>query len=309
MRTRPDAIVIGGSFAGLSAATYLARARRSVCILDTGWPRNRFAEHSHGLLTHDGSAPASIIAAARAQVGAYSTTTFVDAQAVGAVREPDGFSVRLATGDVLRSNVLVLAFGISDELPEIRGLAARWGTSVLHCPYCHGYEFSGRRLGVLHVSPVSIHQALLIAEWGPTTLYLNGVAAPDDATLAQLRERSIAVEPAPVVALHGPGAGLAALDLADGRTADVDALYLSPRFHLNSDIGEQLGCETEESPLGHILRTDATQQTTVPRVYAAGDIARPAHNMTWASADGVMAGMAAHRALLSDIPDAPTVRS
>ena len=144
MRSRPDAIVVGGSFAGLSAATYLARARRSVIVLDTGLPRNRFAEHSHGLLTQDGSSPAAILSTARAQVAAYPTTSFVDAKAVRAVREPDGFSVGLATGETLRSTVLVLAFGISDELPEIPGLAARWGTSVLHCPYCHGYEFSGQ---------------------------------------------------------------------------------------------------------------------------------------------------------------------
>ena len=105
-------------------------------------------------------------------------------------------------------------------------------------------------------------------------------------------------EPAPVRALHGSGAALSGLDLADGRMVDVDALYLSPRFHLNSEIGQQLGCETEASPLGPIIRTDLTKLTTVPQVYAAGDITRAAHNVTWASADGVMAGMAVHRALV-----------
>jgi thioredoxin reductase len=298
MRTHPDAIIIGGSFAGLSAAMYLARARRSVWIIDTGLPRNRFSDYSHGFFTHDGSAPGDMLAIARAQVDAYPTTTFVDAEAISAAREQDGLSVRLGTGDVLRSTALVLAFGISDELPNVPGIAERWGKSVLHCPYCHGYEFSGRRLGVLHVSPMSIHQAMLIAEWGETTLYLNGAPAPDDATLAQLHERGISIEPAPISALQGRGVSLSALDLADGRTADVDALYLSPRFHLNSEIGQQLGCETDESPLGRIIRTDGTKLTTVPQVYAAGDITRAAHNVTWASADGVMAGMAVHRALV-----------
>lgn len=295
---RHDAIIIGGSFAGLSAAIYLARARRSVCIIDTGSPRNRFAAHSHGFFAQDGSAPGAMIATARAQVAAYPTATFIDGEATRAVREEDGFAVTLATGDVLESARLVLAFGISDEVPPIPGLAERWGTSVLHCPYCHGYEFSGHRLGVLHVSPMSLHQAMLIAEWGPTVFYLNGAPAPDEASLAELRERGVAIEPAPVKALHGDSADLCAIELSDGRMSGVDALYLGPRTCLNSDIARQIGCELDEGPFGSIIRTDGTQMTTVPGVYAAGDITRAAHNVTWASADGVTAGMAVHRSLV-----------
>lgn len=295
---RHDAIIIGGSFAGLSAAMYVARARRSVCIIDSGAPRNRFAESSHGFFSHDGHEPGAMLAVARSQVAAYPTTTFIDGEAISAVQEPDGFSVRLATGEVLQSARLVLAFGISDELPVIPGLAERWGKTVLHCPYCHGYEFSGRRLGVLNVSPMSIHQAMLIAEWGPTTLYLNGGADLDLETLAQLRQREVMVEPAPVKALHGNGAQLSAVELLDGRTSDVDALYLSPRTRLNSDIGRQLGCEVDEGPSGCVIRTDDVKMTTIPGVYAAGDITRAAHTVTWASADGVTAGMAVHRSLV-----------
>ncbi|HEV8577701.1 MAG TPA: NAD(P)/FAD-dependent oxidoreductase [Thermoanaerobaculia bacterium] len=295
---RHDAIIIGGSFAGLSAATYIARGRRSVCIIDTGAPRNRFAAHSHGFLTRDGSEPGALIAAARSQVAAYPTATFIEGKAIGAAREPDGFSVKLATGEVLASARLVLAFGIADELPAIPGLPERWGKSVLHCPYCHGFEFSGRRLGVLNVSPMSAHQAMLIAEWGPTTFYLNGASGPEDALLAQLQKRGVAIEPAPVRALHGDGAQLSAVELIDGRTSDVEALYLGPRNRLNSDIAQQLGCELEEMPLGSIIRTDGDKMTTVPGVYAAGDITRSAHNATWASADGVTAGVAVHRSLV-----------
>ncbi|HYH47499.1 MAG TPA: NAD(P)/FAD-dependent oxidoreductase [Thermoanaerobaculia bacterium] len=293
-----DAIVVGGSFAGLSAATYIARGRRSVCIVDTGSPRNRFAAHSHGFLGQDGNAPGAILAAARAQVAAYPTTSFIEAAAVGAAKEPEGFTVRLATGEVLEGTKLVLAFGISDELPAIPGLAERWGKSVIHCPYCHGYEFSGHRLGVLHVSPRSIHQALLISEWGPTTFYLDGAAEPDAATLAQLAKRGVAIEPAPVRALHGEGSQLAAVELADGRMSDLDALYVGPPTRLNSDIAQQLGCELEEGFFGPFLRTDGDKMTTVPGVYAAGDITRAAHNVTWAAADGVTAGTSLHRSLV-----------
>jgi thioredoxin reductase len=295
---RHDAIIIGGSFAGLSAAIYIARARRSVCIIDSGAPRNRFAPESHGFFAQDGSAPGAMLATARSQVAAYPTTTFVAGEATSAAAEPGGFAVRLATGEVLESARLVLAFGVSDELPAISGLAERWGKSVLHCPYCHGFEFSGRRLGVLHVSPMSIDQAMLIAAWGPTTLFLNGAAAPGDDSLAQLEKRGIAIEPAPVKALHGDGTRLSALEFIDGRTSAVEALYLGPRTHLNSHVAAQLGCELEDGANGPIVRTDPQKQTSVAGVYAAGDITRSMHNVTWASADGVMAGVALHRSLV-----------
>ena len=295
---RHDAVVIGGSFAGLSAAIYISRARRSVCVIDTGAPRNRFATHSHGFFGQDGSAPGAMLATARSQVAAYPTATFVDGKAASAAATPDGFAVTLATGDVIESARLVLAFGIADELPAIPGLAERWGQSVLHCPYCHGFEFSGQRLGVLNVSPMSMHQAMLIAEWGPTTLYLNGAPEPDADALAQLRRRNVTIEPAAVTAVHGDGAGLRAVELADGRERPIAALYLGPRTRLNSGIAQQLGCELEEGSFGPMIRTDAQKLTTVTGVYAAGDITRSAHNVTWASADGVTAGVALHRSLV-----------
>lgn len=295
---RHDAIIVGGSFAGLSAATYIARGRRSVAIIDTGSPRNRFAAEAHGFLAQDGIPPREILATARRQVAAYPTVTFVDGEATGAARTPDGFAVTLASGDVLDGAKLVLAFGISDELPAIPGLAERWGRSVLHCPYCHGFEVSGRRLGVLSVSPVSIHQAMLISEWGPTTFYLNGASEPDAAGLAQLSRRKIAVEPAPIKTLHGDGSRLSAIEFEDGRLSDVEALYLGPRTRLNSPIAAQLGCALDEGKFGPVVRTDGMKQTTVADVYAAGDITRDAHNVTWAAADGVTAGTAVHRALI-----------
>jgi thioredoxin reductase len=206
--------------------------------------------------------------------------------------------VRLADGQRLEGARLVLAFGISDDLPAIPGLSERWGRSVLHCPYCHGYEFSGRRLGVLSVSPASVEQAMLIAEWGPTTFYLNGGTEPDQASLKRLQGRGIVIEPIRVNALHGEGERLSAIQLADGRTSPIDALYLGPRTRLNSGIAQQLGCDLFEGRFGSVIRTDDTRATTVPGVYAAGDITRDAHNATSASADGVTAGTAVHRSLI-----------
>lgn len=295
---REDAIVIGGSFAGLAATLYLARARRSVTVIDAGAPRNRFSAHAHGLLGQDGRPPAEILAAARAQVAAYPSVRFVAGEAVDAHGQADRFTVTLGTGARVEGRRLVLAFGVRDELPAIPGLLERWGRSVLHCPYCHGYEFSDRRLGVLHTSLHSLQQAQLIAEWGPTTYFLNGTALVDDSALAPLRDRGIAIESAAVRALRGSGDALHAVEFLDGRTVELDALYVGPRTHLNSDVATRLGCAFADGPWGPTIRTDQTTLTTVAGVYAAGDITRSMHNVTLAAADGVTAGMAVHRSLV-----------
>jgi thioredoxin reductase len=293
-----DAIVIGGSFAGVSAAIPIARARRSVCVVDAGNPRNRFAEASHGFFAQDGTDPRVMIAKAQAQLRQYPTARIFTGEAEHAQPIEGGFEVRLDGGEVLRARKLVLAFGVSDVLPQLPGLAERWGQSVLHCPYCHGFEYAGGRLGVLQGAPFSAHKALLIAEWGPTTLYLNGEDAPDAETRAKLARRGVAIEPAPILALHGEDRALSSLLLADGRELGIDALYLAPETRLNSPIAEQLGCAIDESPLGPVIRTDAAKLTTVPGVYAAGDVARSPHNATWAAADGVTAGVSLHQSLV-----------
>ncbi|WP_423066729.1 NAD(P)/FAD-dependent oxidoreductase [Devosia sp. CN2-171] len=292
-----DAIIVGGSFAGLAAATYIARGRRTAAIIDTGLPRNRFAAHSHGFLTHDGNAPAEILATARAQVAAYPTVQFIDGSANSATKTGDGFAVTLGTGEVVEARKLVLAYGISDILPEIPGLKERWGNSVIHCPYCHGYEFSDRQLGVLNMQLRSSHQAQLIAEWGPTTFFLNGETI-DDATRTMLEKRGVAIEPTPVKSLHGDGKHLSGVELIDGRTVGIEALYIGAPTRHNSSIAIDLGCDTEESPAGPVIKVDGMKMTTVPGVYAAGDITRAMHNVTFAVADGVMAGVAIHASLV-----------
>lgn len=293
-----DAIIIGGSFAGLATATYAGRARLDTLVVDAGQPRNRFASHSHGFLTHDGSVPGDILATARAQVMAYPSVRFVEGRAASATASEDGFVVGLASGETLAARRLVLAYGLRDELPEIPGLIERWGRSVIHCPYCHGYEFSDRQLGVLATSPMSVHQAQLIPEWGPTTFFLNGQPMPEPELLADLARRGVTIETRRVAALLGDGTALAAVSLADGTSIPIEALYVGPRSHLNSDIATQLGCAHEEVFWGAMIQTDAMQQTTVPGVFAAGDITRGGHSVTFAAADGVMAATALHRSLV-----------
>ena len=296
--TRHDVIIIGGSFAGLSAALYLGRARRDVCVVDAGLPRNRFAAHAHGVFGHDGSAPAAILEAARAQVAAYPTVGLVQSTVDDAAGERGDFTVTLSDGSRRRASYLLLAYGVSDPLPDIPGVAERWGRSVLHCPYCHGYEFAGQRLGVINPSPMAAHQAMLIAEWGPTTLFLNGENPPPPEELEELARRGVAVEAARVGSLRGEGADLSAVALEDGRTIPVEALYLGIRTRPNSDLAVRLRCAVEDGMAGDVIVTDDLQQTSVPGVFAAGDIARGMHSATGASADGMVAGTAIHRELV-----------
>lgn len=293
-----DVLIVGGSYAGLSAALQLARAKRKVCVVDGGSPRNRFAASSHGFFGQDGAPPLAMIATAREKLLAYPNITFMHGQVSTAVPVDGGFLAALKSGDELTSRKLILAFGLTDEMPPVPGLAERWGRSVLHCPYCHGYEFDGKPLGVLYTSPISFHQALLIPEWGSTTLFLNGQKQPDETTKEQLLKRGVAIESAPLVRLEGEGLDLSGVRLADGRLIELVALYFASKTSFQSSLAGQLGCSLNDGPFGKIIQTDEGKLTTTPGVYAAGDIARVPHNTTWASADGVTAGMSAHRALV-----------
>jgi thioredoxin reductase len=170
--------------------------------------------------------------------------------------------------------------------------------TVLHCPYCHGFEFKGGPLGVIMSHPLSVHQALLISDWGPTTLFLDGNALEDKRARAQLAQRGVTLEPTKVAGLEGSNVDLAGVRLTDGRTLPIKALYLAPKQQLANRLAEQLGYALDEGPVGPVIRTDAGKMTTLPGVYAAGDIAQVMQNATFASADGVLAGASLHRALI-----------
>ena len=292
-----DVIVAGGSFAGLGAAMMLGRARRRVVVIDAGVPRNRFAPASHGFLGQDGRAPAEIIATFRSQVLAYPTVHFVAGVAVSARGVVDDFVVALESGESLRARRLVLATGVVDELPAIPGVAERWGTSVLHCPYCHGYEVADRRLGVLATGAI-LHQAILLGDWSArVTLFANGVEL-DDEQRAELARRGVRIEERRVLELVGEAPTLAGVRVADGSIVEVDAVFTGAPTRLASPLAEQLGCAMDDGPFGPIVRTDAWRATTVSGVFCAGDAARAPHNATWAAADGVTAGIKAHQSLV-----------
>ena len=294
-----DGVVVGGSWAGLAAAIQLGRARRRVLVVDSGRPRNRFARSSHGFLGQDGRSPAAILDTFRAQVLAYPTVTFQASEATVARGDSDsGFAVDLLSGATVRARGLILATGVVDELPNIPGMAERWGVTVLHCPYCHGYEVADGRLGVLATSEMSMHHALLLPDWSASiTLFTNGAFAPDEDQQAALAARGIRIEARAVDALVGDAPELAGVRLQDGGMVELDALFIPTRTHMASPLAEQLGCAFEDGPMGPIIRTDARKATSVPGVFAAGDAARGPGNAPLAAADGSMAGVGLHQTL------------
>lgn len=293
-----EIIIIGGSFAGQSAALQLGRARRRVLLIDAGQPRNRFARTSHGFLGQDGRPPAEIIATAMRQLSAYETVEQRRTQAVDAAAAQGGFRITLADGGIETARCLILATGTRDILPAIPGLAERWGVSVLHCPYCHGYELNGRPVGVLASGPLAYHHAMLLPDWGPTTLFTNGAFDPGSDQRAAMAARGVSIEETPVAALLGKDESLEAVRLADGRLIEVNGLFIAPRTEPASDLAARLGCRFEEGPTGPYLVVDERRQTSVPGVFAAGDAATPMPNATLAAASGVMAAGGAHAALI-----------
>ncbi|RWL85320.1 MAG: NAD(P)/FAD-dependent oxidoreductase [Mesorhizobium sp.] len=293
-----DVIVVGGSFAGLSAAMYAARGRRKVLVIDAGQPRNRFAEHSHGFFGQDGRAPSDILDEARAQLLAYPTVTAIEGRAERATVAGSGFEVEMENGEGFGATRLVLATGVRDILPDVRGLAGQWGKTVLHCPYCHGYEVAGGPLGVLATGPMSLHQAELISDWGDVTLFADGLFEPDADQARVLEKRSIRFEPGKVNEVRDTGSDGLLVRLDGNRSASVRALFTAPRNEMASPLAEHLGCAFNEGPLGRAIVADDKQQTSVPGVFAAGDAARMMHNIAFAVSGGAMAGVAAHQSLV-----------
>lgn len=296
-----DVIVIGGAFAGLSAALQLGRARRSVLVIDAGLPRNRFAAHSHGFLGQDGKTPAEILSVARQQLATYSTATVMTGEATSARNTVRGFEVATADGRSFEGARLVLTGGVRDTLPSVPGVGEEWGRSVFQCPYCDGYEVGGGPIAVLGIGPMSSHQALLLSEWGDVTFFLNGGAEPDTEQQAALARRNVKIETATVARWSKDDAGSMGFDMADGRRTQAKALFTASRTALSSPIADQLGCAFEQGPQGSYVKVDDRQRTSVTNVFAAGDAARPMHSVALAVAGGAMAGIAAHQSLVFDV--------
>jgi thioredoxin reductase len=294
-----DVIIIGGSFAGLAAALQLGRARRKVTVLDTGLPRNRFASHSHGLLGHDHKPPLDILAEARQQLARYPTIRLVSARANGVSGAIDDFSVLTGDCESLGARRLILSYGVADQMPDVPGFAECWGTSIVPCPYCDGFEVAGRHWGVLWSGPQSHQSVRLFQHWTDNlTVFADGHDIPPDIQ-ADLAHRKIPVVDGRIVEIAHHKGHITTVNLDSRRNIAVDVLFAQPRNRPCASLHESLGLATVDTPAGIALKVDERRQTSMPGIYAAGDLATPLlPSVTVASSQGAMAGIFAQQSML-----------
>jgi thioredoxin reductase len=288
---RWDVVVVGGGAAGLNGALMLARSRRSVLVVDAGQPRNRPAEGVHGLLGHDGLPPSVLLERGREEVRRYGGVV-VQGEVLGADRDDDGFTVRLANGRALRARRLLVATGLVDELPDVPGLRERWGRDVLHCPYCHGWEVRDRAIGVLASGPRSVHQALLFRQLSEDVVYFANGTGPEPEETELLAARGVRVVDEPVVALEVADDRLEGLRLGDGTVVARDAVAVATRMVARAAFLTDLGLHPLEHPsgTGEHLPAEATGQTDVPGVWVAGNVTDLTAQVGASAAAGASAG-------------------
>jgi thioredoxin reductase len=264
-----DVMIIGGSYAGLSAAMSLGRSLRRVLVIDSGLPCNRQTPHSHNFITQDGETPAAIVQKAKAQVLQYPTVSFVNDLALIGLKINSGFSINTQLGAAYISRKLIFATGIKDQLPDIKGMAAAWGISVIHCPYCHGYEFRGKVTGIMANGERAFHLASLIRNLTDrVTILTNGKADFTAEQLHKLQKYQINIIETEVAEIVHENGYVKHVIFTDGNETYFDAIYAGVPFTQHSDIPVSLGCQLTEQ--GY-LKVDQFFKTTVEGVYACGD--------------------------------------
>ena len=282
-----EVIIIGGGYAGLSAAMALGRSLRKTVIIDAGKPCNRQTPHSHNFLTQDGSTPQEILAISKSQVAKYNTVTFYEGLVITAIRLSEGFEVITGNGDVFYAKKLVIATGIKDIMPGIEGFAQCWGISVVHCPYCHGYEIRNKKTAIMANGDIVIHLASLVNNLSKDiTILTSGDKTFDDQQTHKLSKHGIKILEKEISAIeHGAGY-MKNIQFKDGSKETFDAAYAAIPFKQNA-IPVDLGCKLTEH--GHI-EVDPMGKTSVDGVVACGDNSSMIRSVAMAVYSGNMVG-------------------
>lgn len=276
----------------------LGRSLRKVLVIDAGQPANRQTPHAHGFLTRDGETPAELSAIARQQVGQYPTVQFWSDTVITAASSTGGFSVTTTGGVQFWGRKLLLATGVYDIMPDLPGFAECWGRSVIHCPYCHGYEVRRQPVGILANGDMGYEMATLIQHWNPElSLFTNGPATLTESQQQALEQLNIPIIETPVTAIEHEHGALTALVLADGSRLHPNALYARVPFRLSSDLAQQLGCQLTEQ---NLIQATEFGETTVPGVFAAGDAITMFRQVAIAVASGSKAGAWINRELITE---------
>jgi thioredoxin reductase len=286
---RWDCIVVGGGAAGLSAALVLGRARQRTLVVDAGHPSNAPAEGIGGLLGHDGTPPADFYATGRAELAQYPTVEVRTGEVMAGERGDAGFVLTLADGREEPARRVLLAMGMGYRYPDVPGVAERFGRSVFHCPFCHGWEVRDRTLGVLDNGATGVRRALMLRFWtDDVTLYTNGPVELDAADLGRLGGAGVAVDDRHVAGLRGAGDELDAIEFSDGDASKCQGLLVPVTLHQRSTLARQLGADVAEPGMvaADALVVDGMYHTSVPGLSAAGDLCTQMPSVAAAIADG-----------------------
>jgi thioredoxin reductase len=297
-----DVLIIGGGPAGLSAALTLGRSRRSVLVVDDGAPRNAPAAAMHAFLTREGTPPAELLALGRDEVARYDVALH-DARAITATRLNGYLHIGLNDGSTISARQVVVTTGLVDELPDVDGLAERWGRDVVHCPYCHGWEVRDQVIGVLATSPMALHQAGLFRQLSDRVVVLRHIVGEFDADrLEALAARGVEVVDGQVTALEVHDDRLSGVRLAHGRMVALDVLAVASRVTVRDGLLNELGVGTAEHPsgMGRHVPADAMGRTKVAGVWVAGNVTDPSAQVIVAAAQGNRVGALVNAELVTE---------
>ncbi len=293
-----DAIIIGGSYSGLSAGMALGRALRQVLIIDSGKPCNAQTPHSHNFITQDGETPQAIASKAREQVANYKTVEFYSGLVIHGEKTDFGFEITTESGEIFLAQKLVFATGVKDIMPEINGADACWGISMIHCPYCHGYEVRDEQTGILANGEMAFEFSKLIRNWTKElTVFTNGKSTLTEEQTAKLKEHRIDLVEKEIETVEHINGFMERLRFKDGSTVELKAMYAKLPFVQHSDLPEKLGCAITEQGF---IEVDPFQKTTVPGVYACGDNTTQMRSVASAVATGTLTGAMLNRELVDE---------
>ena len=293
-----DIIIIGGSYAGLSAAMALGRFLRTVLVIDSGKPCNSRTPHSHNFLTQDGKTPNEILTIAKEQVSKYKTIQFYDGFAVSGIKTKTGFEITTQSGSKFTAKKLIFATGVKNIMPKISGFYDCWGISVIHCPYCHGYEYSNTKTGILANSDMAFEMGKLINNWtSDLTVFTNGAETLTIEQVTKLKEHNIKIIDTQIASFEHNKGQIKNIIFNDGSKYALDVVYARPEFEQQCDIPKQLNCEFTDQ---NYIKIDEFQSTTISGIFACGDNTSRMRAVSYAVAMGGIAGVMSNKELIDD---------
>ena len=293
-----DVIIIGGSYAGFSAAMSLGRSLRNVLIIDSGKPCNKQTPYSHNFITHDGATPFKIAAVAKEEVLKYPTITFLNGEVINAAKLKSGFEIETEKRTLFTARKLIFATGLMDIMPEIKGFAECWGISILHCPYCHGYEVRNQKTGIILNGAMAYEFTKVISNWTKDlTIFTNGKSTLTKEQSDSLQKHNILIVESEIYSFEHNEGIIKNIIFKDGSKSAITTLYAKPDQKQHCGFPEELGCEISDQGL---IKVDNFQKTTVSGVYAAGDNCTFGRALTVAIGSGSLAGAFANKELIDE---------